>query len=72
MKRCLILIVTAAMMLGNYKGYLALWEEGSSEPRQIYPCKISSLPPADQQVLEKGIPIANQAELALRLEDFLS
>jgi hypothetical protein len=72
MKHGLFLILSAVMLLGSYKGYLALWEQGAAEPTRIYPCKISSLPPADQQTLEEGIPIHNQAELAQRLEDFLS
>lgn len=71
-KRGLSLLFAATMLLGSYKGYLALWEQEDLEPTQIYPCKIDTLPLADQASLEQGIPIRSQAELAQRLEDFLS
>lgn len=66
------LLMTFVFMLGSYKGYLALWADGNPEPRQIYPCPVSSLPQADQQALEKGIYIGTNSELARRLEDYLS
>ena len=60
------------LLLGSWKGYVALFESGKEEPKQIYPCPVSSLPPADQEKLESGIPIRNDTSLQQALEDYLS
>jgi hypothetical protein len=60
------------MTLGSFRGFLALFQDDRPEPRQIYPLKISSLPPADQQALERGIPVRSEKQLQHLLEDFLS
>lgn len=59
-------------LLGNHKGYLALWKEDRPEPYQIFPVKIDSLPASDQRSLERGIRARSDLELAGLLEDFLS
>ena len=68
----LTLIFLLGLYLGNFRGYLALLEEGKTDPRVIYPCKTDTLPPADQQALSDGIPVRSEKELAHLLEDFLS
>ena len=68
--RCVILAL--AWVLGSWKGYLALFDAGAAEPRQIYPVALEALPEADRAALEEGIPIRNQRDLAGRLEDYLS
>lgn len=60
------------LLLGSWKGYVALFEKGSEEPRQIFPCPVSTLPEADQQALEQKIPIRNDRDLQQILEDYLS
>ena len=60
------------LILGCHKGYVALWEEGAAEPRQIFPYKVTSLPLADQDALEKGIHVKTVEELSQLLEDYLS
>jgi len=69
-------LVTSALLLyvilGSWKGYVALFEEEAAEPRQIFPCKVASLPLSDQQALENGIVIRNSRDLNRLLEDFLS
>ena len=60
------------MVLGSYKGYIALFDEDAAEPKQIFPCKVASLPPADQQALEEGILVRNDRDLNQLLEDYLS
>ena len=59
-------------LLGNHKGYLALWKDGRAEPFQIFPVKVDSLPEADREALEKGIRARSEIELAGLLEDYLS
>ncbi len=73
MKKTLICFqLLLGLFLGSYKGYVALWEDGASGPRQIFPYQVASLPPADQTALEKGIRIRSQEELTRLIEDFLS
>ena len=71
-KRHLIVLLALYLLLGSWKGYVALFENGSDEPRQIFPCLISSLPEADQQALQEKIPIRNERDLQQALEDYLS
>lgn len=59
-------------LLGNHKGYLALWKEDRPDPYQIFPVKVESLPPSDQESLARGIRARSDLELAGLLEDFLS
>ena len=65
-------LLALMFLLGNYKGYLALWKEDRPEPFQIFPLQIASLPEQDQDALERGIPARSETELSSLLEDFLS
>ena len=71
-QRLFSLLAAMAFLLGSYKGYLALWKDGRPEPFQIFPVKTESLPDADRQALEQGIPARSEIELSSLLEDFLS
>ena len=61
-----------SLTLGCWKGYLALFETGKTEPRQIFPTQVSALPPVDQRALEDGIVIRSEKRLQQLLEDYLS
>ena len=65
-------LFTLMFLLGNYKGYLALWKEDRPEPFQIFPLQIASLPEQDQAALDSGITARSETELSSLLEDFLS
>lgn len=71
-KRGCLSVLVLYLLLGSWKGYVALFENGSEEPRQIFPCQVSSLPEADQLALEEKIPIRNDRDLQQVLEDYLS
>ena len=71
-KRPLSLALALYLLLGSWKGYVALFEKGKEEPTQIFPCPVSTLPEADQQALEQKIPIRNDRDLQQILEDYLS
>lgn len=60
------------LVLGTWKGYVALFEGGKPEPRQIFATAVSSLPEADQETLEKGIVVRNDRALQALLDDYLS
>jgi len=66
----LALILT--IILGTHKGFLALWRTGEEAPLRVFPLAAASLPPADQQMLARGIPIESQDQLNHLLEDYLS
>lgn len=60
------------LVLGCWKGYVALFDKGAAEPRQIFPTPVEALPEADRQALEEGIVIRNDRDLNQLLEDYLS
>lgn len=65
-------LLVLGLTLGSFRGFLALFEDRNREPRQIYPCRVDSLPPADQQALAAGIPVRSEKELQHLLKDYLS
>ena len=71
-KKLLSTLCLLYVVLGSWRGYVALFDKGAEEPRQIYPYPVSSLPPADQAALEEGIVIRNDRDLQQLLEDYLS
>ncbi len=68
----LSLALGLSLVLGSYRGYVALFDPGSTEPRRIYPYKVCALPQEDREALEKGISVKNEEELGRFLEDYLS
>ncbi len=71
-KRGLSWLLALYLVLGTWKGYIALFKKGETEPCQIFPNQVSSLPPEDQVALEEGIIIRNEQQLQALLEDYLS
>lgn len=65
-------LLALALILGSYRGYLALYASGSAQPRQVYPLPVAALPQADQQALSTGMILDSEAALAQLLEDYLS
>lgn len=72
LQRSLSLVLSAGLVLGSYRGFVALFEDDKTEPRQIYPYRIESLPEKDQAALEEGIPVRSEKALEHLLEDYLS
>lgn len=66
------LLMALAVIVGCWKGYIALFEPGATEPKQIFPTLVESLPLADQEALAQGILIRNDKSLYQLLEDYLS
>lgn len=60
------------VVIGTWKGYVALFDQGATEPKQIFPCPVEALPESDQKALEQGILVRNQRDLQQLLEDYLS
>ncbi len=70
--RVLASILMLYVVLGCWKGYIALFEQDAQEPRQIFPVMVDSLPQADQDALSNGIVVRNERDLQQLLEDYLS
>ena len=60
------------LVLGSWKGYVALFRGNDEEPWQIFPTMVAALPDADREKLEEGIIIRSDAALTEILEDYLS
>ena len=71
-KQLLSAVMLLYVVLGSWKGYVALFDQGKDEPRQIFPYPVASLPEADQKALEQGIVVRNERDLQKLLEDYLS
>ncbi len=71
-QRLLTALLALYVVLGSWKGYVALFQAGQEEPRQIFPTKVASLPEEDRLALEEGIPVRNDKMLQQLLEDYLS
>ena len=65
-------VLVLGFLLGIHEGYIALWEDGKTEPVEIYPYRAQYLPEADQRALERGIRPRDGGQLQQLLEDFLS
>ena len=71
-KRPLVKMLALYLILGSWKGYVALFRGNDEEPWQIFPTAVAALPEADRTKLEEGIIIRSDAALQEILEDYLS
>ena len=60
---------SVCFVLREYNGKIALMEEGATEPLAIYQTPISSLYPADAELIKSGIRLESAAELSQLIED---
>lgn len=70
--RLLSTVLALYVVLGTWKGYVAVFRPGKEEPWQIYPTLVSTLPEADRKALEEGITVRNDKKLRQLLEDYTS
>lgn len=68
----LYLALMAAFLIGNHKGFIALWTDSGEDPKIVFPYSVTSLPPEDQQRVNEGIRVESEAQLHGLIEDFLS
>ena len=71
-RRFIFCLLALTVVIGSWKGYVALFDQGAEEPKQIFPCPVENLPEQDQAELAQGIQIRTQEALDQILEDFLS
>ena len=72
MRKWICNLLMLGMILGCYRGHVALWNSDKTRVLKEFPYPVTVLPPMDQAALEEGISIGNEQELAQFLEDFLS
>ncbi|MBR6596257.1 MAG: hypothetical protein IKK72_06805 [Oscillospiraceae bacterium] len=66
------LTLLLAFLIGNHKGFIALWRDNAGDPSIVFPYSVASLPLQDQQLVNKGIYLQSEEELHRLLEDYLS
>lgn len=67
-KKWLSSLLLLYIVLGCWRGYVAVFNQGAQEPRQIFPRLVSSLSAEDQAALEQGIIVRNSDQLQTLLE----
>ena len=65
-------LLLAGLLLGTYKGRIALWKDTEKEPWKVFPYPVSALPAQEQAALKKGIHVDTIEDLNRLLENFLS
>lgn len=70
--RQIYLTLVFLFLVGNHKGFIALWTDTASDPVCVYPYSVASLPQADQTRLNEGIYLESDEALSQLLEDYLS
>ena len=71
-KKICTLTLAAGFLLGLRQGRLTLWQDSDPHPLQVYDIRESSLPPADQLLLRRGIRLESREEVWQILENYLS
>ena len=71
-QRLFPVLLALYVILGSWKGYVAVFRPGKDEPWQLYPTLVSSLPEEDRKALEAGITVRNRQMLEQLLEDYTS
>ncbi len=67
---CSLLLL--GFILSVHNGQVALYKDQDPEPYRVFPCKVSSLPPAVQLALRTGIPVDSPEQLKELIEKYLA
>jgi hypothetical protein len=63
---------TYAYIMREYNGFIAVFAFGDQEPLTVLDTAVRFLPDYDRRLLEEGIPLRDYADLAARIEDYIS
>ena len=58
--------------IGEWGGQVAVFEGDQTYPKQVYDSYVSALPKEQQAQVEAGIPVTDDTQLSLLLEDLTS
>lgn len=56
--------------IGEWQGQVAVFEMGSSAPRQVFDTYVETLPEPQRRQLRAGVPADTEHQLAVLLEDY--
>ena len=59
-------------VVGEWEGQVAVFEGEQDFPKQVFDSFVGALPPAQQEQVRAGIPVEDDAQLSLLLEDLTS
>ena len=71
-KQTFAAVFLLGMILGCQGEYVALFGGDSPKPLRVFPYRVAAFPPADQQALRAGIPVADREQLDRLLQDYFS
>ena len=71
-RRTLVWTASLILLLGSWRGHVALFMADKETPLEVYPVRTDLLPIADQKLLLEGITVREPTELTRILEDLLS
>lgn len=63
---------TSRFVIGNWEGQVAVFEGQKDYPMQVFDMPVSALPEDMQKQVQAGIPVEDETELSLLLEDYTS
>lgn len=63
---------TSRFVVGDWEGQVAVFEGQKEYPMQIFDMPVSALPEDMQKKVQAGIPVEDETELSLLLEDYTS
>ena len=58
--------------IGEWEGQLAVFEGDQTFPMQVYDVFVSALPEEQRRQVQAGIPVEDETQLSLLLEDYTS
>ena len=59
-------------VIGEWEGQVAVFENDQPFPKQVFDSFVEALPPEQQQQVRQGIPVEDETQLSLLLEDLTS
>ena len=59
-------------VIREWEGQVAVFEGDQSFPKQVFDSFVGALPPEQQRQVRQGIPVADDTQLSLLLEDLTS
>lgn len=65
-------LLVFGFILGISRGYVAVWQDEDPQPLYFTDTPASSLLPADEALLRRGLRFSDQKALTAALEDFCS
>ncbi|MBQ4332253.1 MAG: BofC C-terminal domain-containing protein [Clostridia bacterium] len=63
---------TARYTIGEWEGQVAVFEGDQDFPRQVFDVYVNALPEQQRQQVLEGVPVEDETQLSILLEDYTS